>query len=247
MLANVRRELGLTRLRLGLIAGGSATPDMIRWFMALGIDPIEVYGPPESAGLAVAATPGAIRPGDVGYPIAPDSMRVTPDGEIELNSAALHQQEDEPRSDGVWCRTGDAGVMTDGRLTVLGRAADTITLRDGSAVHPEPIEQALCLSPYIADALVAGDGKPFPCCLIRLEADAVEGWAHAKRVPFSSFADLANAAELRALLLTEIDRVNKAAARAAPIRAFRAIDRRLEEGDPELNSLGRLPWRRFAR
>jgi long-chain acyl-CoA synthetase len=244
VLANVRRELGLSRLRLGLIAGGTATREMIHWFMALGIDPIEVYGPAESGGLAAAPTPGAIHPGDVGYPIAPDLLRITPDGEIELNSAALHQPEAEPQSNGVWRRTGDAGVMRDGRLTVVGRTADVITLRDGSAVHPEPIERALCLSPYIADAVVVGDGQDFPGCLLRLEADAAEGWAHAKRVPFSSFADLANAAELRSLLLTEIDRVNKVAARASPIRAFRVIDRRLQEGDPELTSLGGL--RRMA-
>ncbi len=240
VLANVRRELGLSRLRLGLIAGGTATREIVRWFVALGIDPIEVYGPAESGGLAAAPTPGAIRPGDVGYPIAPDLLRVTPDGEIELNSAALHLPEAESQSNGVWRRTGDAGTMTDGRLTVVGRTAATITLLDGAVVHPEPIERALCLSPYIADALVVGDGQASPGCLLLLEADAVEGWAHAKRVPFSSFADLANTAELRALLLTEVDRVNKAAARASPIRAFRAIDRRLQEGDPELTSLGGL-------
>jgi long-chain acyl-CoA synthetase len=240
VLANVRRELGLSRLRLGLIAGGTATREMVRWFMALGIDPIEVYGPAESGGLAAAPTPGAVQPGDVGYPIAPDLLRITPDGEIELNSAALHQPDAESQSNAVWRRTGDAGVITDGRLTVVGRAADAITLRDGSAVHPEPIERALCLSPYIADAVVVGDGQAFPGCLLLLEADAAEGWAHAKRVPFSSFADLANTAELRSLLLAEIDRVNKTAARASPIRAFRAIDRRLQEGDPELTSLGGL-------
>ncbi len=240
VLANVRRDLGLSRLRLGFIAGGTATPDIVRWFMALGIDPIEVYGPPESGGLAAASAPGAIRPGDVGYPITPDLLRVTPDGEIELNSAALLQLDSEPQSNGTWRRTGDAGVLSDGRLTVLGRAADTIRLRDGSAVHPEPIERALCLSPYISDALVVGDGMSFPGCLLRLAPDAVEGWAHAKRVPFSSFADLANATELRALLVTEINRVNKAAASASPIRAFRAIDRPLQEGDPELTPLGGL-------
>ena len=240
VLANVRRYLGLSRLRLGLIAGGTATPDMVRWFMALGIDPIEVYGPAESSGLAAAPAPGASRPGDVGYAIAPDLLRVTPDGEIELNSAAWYQPEAQSRSNGIWRRTGDAGVMTDGRLTVLGRVGDTITLLDGSAIHPEPIERALCLSPYITDALLVGDGRSFPGCLIRLEPDAVEGWAHDKRVPFSGFADLANTAEVRALLQTEIDRVNRAAARAAPIRAFRAIDRALQEGDPELDSLGGL-------
>jgi long-chain acyl-CoA synthetase len=185
---------------------------MIRWFMALGIDPIEVYRPPESSGLAAAPAPGAIRPGDVGYAIGPDLLRITPDGEIELNSAALCQPEGRSQSDGIWRRTGNGGAVTAGRLTVLGRTADTITLLDGSAVHPEPIERALCLSPYIADALVVGDGRPVPGCLIRLEPDAVEGWAHAKRVAFSAFAELANSAELGALLQTEIERVNKDAA-----------------------------------
>ena len=240
VLANVRRYLGLSRLRLGLIAGGTAAPDMVRWFMALGIDPIEVYGPAESSGLAAAPAPGAVRPGDVGYAIAPDLLRVTPDGEIELNSAALCQPEAASPSDGIWHRTGDAGMMTDGRLTVLGRVGATITLLDGSTVHPEPIERALCLSPYIADALVVGDGRSFPGCLIRLEPDAVESWAHDKRVLFSGFADLANTAEIRALLQTEIERVNRTVARAAPIRAFRAIGRPLQEGDPELDSLGGL-------
>lgn len=145
-----------------------------------------------------------------------------------------------PPFDGVRRRTGDAGVVTDGRLTVLRRTADTITLRDGAAVHPEPIERALCQSPYITDALVSGDGHSFPGCLVRLEPDAVEGWAHAKRVPFSGFADLANTAQLRALLLTEIDRAKKAVARASPIRVFRTIARPPQEGDPKLSALGGL-------
>ena len=83
VLANVRRDLGLSRLRLGLIAGGQVAPEMVRWFMALGIDPIEVYGPAESGGLAAAPAPRAIRPGDVGCPIAPNLLRISPQGTIE--------------------------------------------------------------------------------------------------------------------------------------------------------------------
>jgi long-chain acyl-CoA synthetase len=234
VLTNVRRELGLSRLRLGLIVGGVVDPDLVRWFMALGIEPLEVYGPAESGGLAAASTPGAIRPGDVGSPVAPDLLRISPAGEIELKCTSAHQP------DGEWHGTGDAGVMIGGRLAVLGRVADVITLLDGSPVHPEPIERALSLSPYIADALVVGDQQRYLGCLLLLEADAVEGWAHAKRVAFSSFAELANTAEVRALLQAEINRVNEMTARSSPLRAFRAIDRRLHEGDPELSPLGGL-------
>lgn len=235
VLTNVRRELGLSRLRMGLIAGGTVAPELIRWFMALGIDPIEVYGPAEGAGLVAAPAPDAVRPGDFGRPIAADVLRLSPDGEVELNGSFFSRAEAE-----AWHRTGDAGVLRDGRLTVLGRYADMVTPLDCMPVHPEPIERALCASPYVADAIVVGHGRPFLACLLRLDADAVEGWAHGARVPFTSFAELTNRPELQALLQAEIDRVNADVARAQPIRAFRAIDRRLQEGDPEVSALGEL-------
>lgn len=228
VLANVRRELGLSRVRLGLIAGGAVAPGLVRWFMALGVDPIEIYGPAESAGLAAAAAPGAIRPGDVGHPIAPDALRVASEGSIELRTAS------------GWHRTGDVGVLTERRLTVLGSLANRVAPLVVPPMQPEPIEHALCLSPIIADALVVGDGRPFLGCLLRLDADAVEGWAHATRVPFASFAELTNSTELRGLLAAEIDRVNAGVAHGNPIRVFHAIDRRLQDGDPELTLLGAL-------
>ncbi|HVC58949.1 MAG TPA: AMP-binding protein [Acetobacteraceae bacterium] len=242
MLANVRRELGLSRLRLGLIGGGMVAPELVLWFMALGIDPIEVYGPAESAGLAAAAAPGAVRPGDAGCPIAPDELRISAEGEIELSRTKVcpAAPEDPALGAEAWHRTGDVGVLTEGRITVLGGLADMITPPAGTPVHPEPIERALCLSPYIADALVVGDGRPFLGCLLRLDSEAVEGWAHAAHVPFASFADLAQAETLHAVLGAEVARVNAGVARASPIRAFRAIDRRLQYGDAELTPLGAL-------
>lgn len=228
VLASVRRELGLSRLRLGLIAGGAVAPELISWFMALGIDPIAVYGPAETAGLAAAAAPGLVRPGDVGRPIVADGLRVAADGAIELAGPA------------GWYRTGDQGTIAEGRLTVVGAAANVVTPEGGAPVHPEPIEQALCLSPYIADAMVVGEGQPFLSCLLRLDADAVEGWAHSRRVAFTSFAELTRTPELRSLLAAEIARVNQGVACASPIRAFAAMDRRLQEGDVELTLLGGL-------
>ena len=239
VLANVLRELGLSRLRLGLIAGGTVAPELAQWFMALGIDPIAVYGPAESAGLAAAPAPQAVRPGDVGRPIAANKLRLSADGEIELSSTLVCCGAS-GEMQATWHRTGDIGVLAEGRLTVLGRRADIVTPLGSAPLHPEPIERALCLSPYIADALVVGDARPFLGCLLRLDAEAVEGWAHEARVPFTSFAELTNTPQLQALLRVEIDRVNAGVAQASPIRAFRVIDRRLQDGDPELTVLGAL-------
>ena len=239
VLVSVRRALGLSRLRLGLIAGGIVPAEIIRWFMILGIGPIELYGPAACAGLAAASAPSAVRPGDCGPPIIPDTLRLSAAGEIEINRV-LTDADGPGRRPPVWLPTGDAGVMTDGRLTVLGPLADTITLLGGIAVHPGPIERALSLSPYIADALVVGAGSPFLGCLLRLDADAAENWAHAARVPFTSFAELVRTEGLLALLAAEVARVNAGVAQKNPVRAFRLIDRRLQYGDPELTLLGTL-------
>src|SRR5262249_20911495 len=52
-------------------------------------------------------------------------------------------------------RTGDLGRLTDGVLTVLGRADATI-ITGGENVHPDEVEAVLRAHPRVADAAVAG-------------------------------------------------------------------------------------------
>ncbi len=219
VLGAVRRALGLARLRLGLIAGGSVAPELTAWFRALGIDLTEIYGIAETA--ALVATPG-----HAGAPAVP--LRLTEAGEIEIEA------------DGTWIATGDAGTLEGGILTVHGRCADAIARADGTTLHPATIEAALRLSPFILDALVTPGADAALTALLRLDPAAIEAWAHTRRLAFTSYAALVALPELVALLQPEIDRVNAGPARSAPIRAFRVLDRRLADGDPELTSLGAL-------
>ncbi len=105
VLANVRRELGLGRLRLGLIGGAPVSPALIRWFMALGIDLIEIYGQTECAGLAAAMPADAPR-------------RDAVDGRCRTARSAL------PPTGRSWCaaRTSSPGIGT-GRRRPPARCA----------------------------------------------------------------------------------------------------------------------------
>ncbi len=219
ILRAVRRALGLARLRLGLIASGGMAPELTAWFRALGVDLTEIYGNAEAA--ALIATPGC-----AGAPVVP--LRLTKMGEIEIET------------DGTWIATGDIGTLEGGVLTVLGRCSDVIARADGTTLHPTTIEAALCLSPFILDALIAARTDAALTALLRLDPDAVEAWAHARRLVFTSYAALVALPDLVALLQLEIDRVNTGLARNTPIAAFHVLDRRLAEGDPELTSLGAL-------
>lgn len=248
ILGNVRRALGLDRLRLGLVGANPISPSLVRWFLAIGVPLTEVYGLAESAGLAAASLPGADRPGTAGRPVPYGALRLAPDGEILIQGehvslrawqGAGEAAAPPPPGEG-WLPTGDLGVLEDGFLRIAGRREDVIMPSGGAAVLPGEHETELKTSPYIADALVIGTGRPFLSCLVMIDQEAVEGWAHAHGVAFTGFAGLIASEPVHGLIATEIERANAARPDRTPIRAFRIIDRRLDAEDAELTPLMRL-------
>ncbi len=244
VLGNAHRDLGLDRLRVALIGGAPVSASLIAWFRAFGIDLIEIYGQTECAGLAAAMPAAAPRADAVGKPVPSTEVAIAPDGEIKLRGPHLftgywNQPDETARTldaDG-WLRTGDIGAMSDGYLRVTGR------LRDVSARHAvstAAMEKELKASPFIADALVFGEERAFLSCVVMIDHDAVERWARAGNIAFSSFAGLARAEPVRARIGEEIARAAERLGSPGCIRAFRLIDRKLEPDDAELTPVMKL-------
>ena len=59
VLDNVKRSLGLHRTRGAATGAAPIAPELIKWYMALGIDMREVYGQTENCGLATAMPAGS--------------------------------------------------------------------------------------------------------------------------------------------------------------------------------------------
>ncbi len=233
VLRNARRELGLDRLRIALIGGAPVSAELIRWFAAFGIELTEIYGQTESAGLAALD----------GRPV-PHAEIVVPDDEVLVRGAHVfmgywNRPEETARAlrDG-WLHTGDIGALSNETLAVAGRRQEVITTADGTAVAAAAIEKELKLSPYIADAMLLGDQRAHLSCLVMVDHDAVEKWAHANSVTFTSFATLVRTEQVRGLIGTEIERLG--AQHGARIPAFRLIEQRLEPEDPELSPVMKL-------
>jgi long-chain acyl-CoA synthetase len=78
-----------------------------------------------------------------------------------------------------WFDTGDLGwiVPSDskmaGCLVLTGRAKDTIVLSSGENVEPQPIEDAICASPYIKFAALIGQGHRSLGVLLVPDTDAL--------------------------------------------------------------------------
>jgi long-chain acyl-CoA synthetase len=246
VLRNIRREIGIDRLRWGLVGGAPVSPDMIRWYLALGLELREFYGMTECAGLAACVAADGVRLNSAGKSVPYGEVAISPEGEIVLRGEHVFQGYwNQPDLTGMvlrdgWLHTGDVGTIEDGTLRVTDRMADVIVTASGGSVAPAEIETALTFSPYIADAMVIGEGRAFLSCLVMMDHETVEKWAQDKSVPFTSFASLIGSDAVRSLVEAEFARVNAGVASITRIEAFRVIDRKLAPEDPELTPAMKL-------
>jgi len=247
VLDNVKRSIGLHRARGAATGAAPIAPDLIRWYLALGINMTEVYGQTENTGLATAMPRGRIKLGTVGTARPDTQVRLSPDGEILLKGPHVFlgyygkpDKTAETVVDG-WLHTGDVGTMDEeGFVRITDRMKDIIITAGGKNVTPSEIENQLKFSPYISDAVVIGDRRKFLSCLVMIDHETVAQFAQERDVPFSNFASLCRAPEVQDLIWSEIERVNKALARVETIKKFRLIEQLLTAEDEELTPTMKL-------
>jgi long-chain acyl-CoA synthetase len=247
VLDNVKRSLGLHRVRGAATGAAPIAPDLIKWYMALGVDMREVYGQTENTGLATAMPADRIKLGTVGVARAETAVRLSPAGEILLKGPHVFlgyyrnpAKTAETVVDG-WLHTGDVGeIDAEGFVRITDRMKDIIITAGGKNVTPSEIENQLKFSPYISDAVVIGDQRKFLSCLVMIDPETVGQFAQERSVPFTDFASLCRAREVQDLIWGEIERVNRHLARVETIKTFHLIEQVLTPEDEELTPTMKL-------
>ena len=247
VLKNLRRMLGMDRIRRAGTGAAPVSPELLRWFGAIGVHLYEGYGATETSGIATFNTRGRNTYGSVGWPLDGVEVKLSDDGEILVAGPTvfkgylnLPDKTAETIRDG-WLHTGDVGrIGNDGALTITGRIKDIIITAGGKNITPAEIESQLKFSPYISDAVIIGDQKKYLTCLVMIDQENVEKYAQDRAVPFSDFASLCAAPDVQDLIKAEIDRVNADFARVEQIKDFRLIDVLLTAEDDELTPTMKL-------
>jgi long-chain acyl-CoA synthetase len=247
VLRNVKRFIGLDRARYLLSGAAPISPDLLRFYHALGLDMREVYGQTECCGPTTVHYPGDIRLGTVGRPLPRAEVRVAADGEILVRGPHVFAgyyhdpaKTAETLADG-WLHTGDVGRMDeDGHVRILDRKKDIIITSGGKNITPSEIENQLKFSPYVNDAVVIGDGRKYLTALIMIDEENVAKYAQDHRVPFTTFASLTRAPEIVTLIGGEVEAVNKQFARVETVKQFRLIDIKLTTDDEEITPTMKL-------
>lgn len=248
-LNHVRRFIGIHRCRFLATGAAPIAPDLIRWYLALGIPMLEAWGQTESGGISTAMPPGRIRLGSIGTKARYNEVRVDArTGELLVRGPNVfmgYLNQPEKTAETVdaegWLHTGDVGAVdSEGYFRITDRMKDIIITAGGKNITPSEWENELKISPYVTDAVVIGDGRAYLTAIVMIEQENVEKYAQDRDIPFSNYASLTRAPEIRALIQEEIDRVNKKFARVEQIKKFFLLETQLSAEDEELTPTMKL-------
>lgn len=251
MFGPLRDQLGLRRLRVAITGGAPIAPEMLQFYRGIGVNLKQLYGMTECSTPATVQPDGQVKLDSVGPPIPGVRLRIDQSGEVLIDSPGLFsgyyrdpRMTAEALSDG-WLRTGDAGFLDpDGHLVIVDRARDVSRLHDGTTFAPQYIENKLKFSPYIKEAVAVGRERPYVAAILNVDADVVGTWAQRRGILYTSYTDLAQNAQVYALLARAVEGVNQMLAPALRVKRFVVLHKELDPDDAEVTRTRKLR-RRF--
>ncbi|MCX8793093.1 long-chain fatty acid--CoA ligase [Vibrio parahaemolyticus] len=246
LLRALRDRLGFSNLSSAATGGAAMGPDTFRYLQAIGVPLKQLYGQTEMCGAYTVHQADDVDYDSVGVAfdnadvkvINPDSNGV---GEIIAKSTGmftgyLNNQAayDEDVQDG-WMHTGDAGYFKDsGHLVVIDRLKDMSETSHGDRYSPQFIENKLKFSPFIAEAVVVGKGRPWLSAIICIRYAIVAKWAEQKGIAFTNYTNLSAQPEVYQAIREEVLKVNESLPDAQKISKFILLYKELDADDGEL-------------
>lgn len=245
---NIRIFLGLQNCRSALTGAAPVPPDLIRWFLSIGVELREAFGMTETSGFATATPRRGIKLGWAGLPAGGTALRIAAEGEIQIRGPNVFAgywknpaKTAETLTPDGWLCTGDCGeISPEGYLAIRDRIKDIIITAGGKNIAPTQIESQLKFSPYITDAVVIGEGRRYVTALVMIDLEHVARFAQDRAIPYTDFASLTRSGAVVDLIRAEVEAVNPRLARVEQIKDFRIIDQLLTAEDEELTPTMKL-------
>jgi long-subunit acyl-CoA synthetase (AMP-forming) len=230
--AAVRARLGLDAAEVLVSGAAPIAPEVLEFFMALGLPVIEGWAMSETACAGTINRPDAIKVGTVGRPLPGLELKLADDGELLLrgpNVMAGYRGEPARTAEALdadgWLHTGDvAEIDADGYVRLIDRKKELIISSGGKNMSPANIEQRLkAASPLIGQVCAIGDRRPYNVALLVLDPDAAVAQARALGLADASTAALATDAGILRLVGEAVEQANAHLSRAERIKRFTVL------------------------
>ncbi|GAB4529253.1 MAG: long-chain fatty acid--CoA ligase [Anaerolineae bacterium] len=244
----LRDRIGMTRMRDAITSGAALSPDVLRFFRAVGVELKSLYGSTEMQGVTMHY-PKNVKLESVGEVVPGVELKIAENNEIRVRSRAVfsgyYKSEDKTAEafdeDGFFM-TGDAGYIDDdGHLIYLDRVKDMIQLANGESFSPQYIEGRLKFSRFIQDVMaIGGFDMAFVTAIIIIDFENVSRWAEKNRVHFTTYVDLTQKPQVADIVKKEIQRVNETLPPAARIKRFVILHKAFDADEAELTRTRKL-------
>jgi long-chain acyl-CoA synthetase len=249
----IRDRLGLRRIRYAYTGGAALGPEVFLFFRGLGVNLKQVYGQTELASISCMHRDDDVKLETVGQPIPGTEMALTESGEIISRSASVflgYYKNPEATAEALrdgWLYSGDAGLIDeDGHFVFFDRTGDVAQLVDGTRFAPTYIENKLKFSPYIKEAVVVGQERPWVAAVMNIDFEVVGKWAEQRGVPYTNYTDLSRKPEVYSLIYQEVVRVNSGLPASMRIRGYVLLHKELDPDDAEVTRTRKVRRRYFA-
>jgi long-subunit acyl-CoA synthetase (AMP-forming) len=245
VLSTIRAMLGLDQVESFVVGAAPTPPEVLEFFLALGIEIRETWGMSETTAITTLNPPGGVRVGTVGPPIPNTEVKLAEDGEVMVRGPQvmagyrnLPEKTAEALGEDGWLRTGDIGEFDEaGYLRIIDRKKELIINAAGKNMSPANIEAKLkAATPLIAQAVAIGDNRPYNVALIALDAESLAARG-------LTASDPAVTEELE----RAVAEANERLSRVEQIKRFKALDGEWLPGGEELTPTMKLKRRPIER
>lgn len=245
----MQERVGLRHCRRASSGAAPIAPEVLEFFMGIGVPVFELYGMTENSAVATVNYPGRLKLGTVGEPYPGTGLRLDEQtGEVQSKHDGVFKgywnkpdKTAETFTEDGWLKTGDVAEWVDGtHVKIVDRMKDIIITSGGKNISPSEIENTMKASPYVKEVMVIGDGRKYLTALIGIELETVGNWALRKNIPYTTYRDLTEKPEVIEMVQKVVDETNEKFARVEGIKQWRMIPKELDHEDGELTATQKL-------
>ncbi len=195
--SKIREQFG-GRLKFMPCGGAFLANEITSFFRIAGLPIIIGYGLTETSATVTSYELTKYKIGTVGTPLPNTEIKIGENDEILVKGTGVmkgyYNKPEETAQvfdkDG-WFKTGDSGKMDEnGNLIITDRIKDLIKTSGGKYIAPQHLEVVLTKHSFISQAVVTGEGKPYPSALLVPNFEALKDWAMHKKIAFDNAKDL---------------------------------------------------------
>ncbi len=245
VLSGIRAMLGLDEVESFVVGAAPTPPEVLKFFLALGVEIRETWGMSETTAITTLNPPDGVRVGTVGPPIPNTEVKLAEDGEVMVRGPQvmkgyrnMPEKTAEALTDDGWLLTGDIGELDEqGYLRIVDRKKELIINAAGKNMSPANIEAKLkAASPLIAQAVAIGDRRPYNVALITLDPETLAARGVTGEEP-----------EIAAEIEQAVEEANQRLSRVEQIKRFQVLTGEWAPGGEELTPTMKLKRRPIER